>query len=263
MKIPNREPVPWIHGALSVLLGIVILSVMTALPGARTLFVDTVNTVLYYPEKPVMELRNIIKFSSNWLLERATLRERVASLEVENHAMRSALQKTISVPVLTKSGYLNAFVTLRYPEEWWQNFRIDKGTEHGVVLGAAVMSEGYLVGKVVRVGVNYSWVEMITSSSFLIAAAVDETRDLGVVNGDDKGNLKLLFIPENNRLKSEMKVSTSFMNEQIPPGIPIGKILAAGDVREGFVQMKLAAGAHLTQLYNVDVYVPKGEQVLK
>ena len=89
----------------------------------------------------------------------------------------------------------------------------------------------------------------------MIAASVDETRDLGVVNGDDKGNLKLLYIPESRQLKRGMKLTTSLMSELIPPGIPIGTILSVGESREGFIQMNLQAGAHLTQLYSVEVFV--------
>ena len=106
-------------------------------------------------------------------------------------------------------------------------------------------------------GLDYAWVELITSSSFLIAAAVDETRDLGVINGDDSGNLRLLYVPEERKLKTGMTVSTSLMNDQIPPGVPIGTVLGSGEIRDGFIEMKIKAGAHLTQLYNVDVFVVK------
>ena len=123
--------------------------------------------------------------------------------------------------------------------------------------GAAVMSEGHLIGRVASSGLDYAWVELITSSSFLIAAAVDETRDLGVINGDDSGNLRLLYVPEERKLKTGMTVSTSLMNDQIPPGVPIGTVLGSGEIRDGFIEMKIKAGAHLTQLYNVDVFVVK------
>ncbi len=255
MQIVNRELKPWYHGAAAFILGVIVLLLMFAFPKGQLFFVDAVNTVLYYPEKPAMELRNVIKLSGNWILERSSLRDRVAMLEKKNMAMYVALEKSKTVPKDVKGGFVYSQVTLRYPEEWWQQLRIDKGANDGIKEGSAVMSEGYLIGRIVKVGSNYSWVELITSSSFLIAAAVDETRDLGVVNGDDKGNLKLLYIPESRHLKRGMKLSTSLMSELIPPGIPIGTILSVGESREGFIQMNLQAGAHLTQLYSVEVFV--------
>ena len=123
---------------------------------------------------------------------------------------------------------------------------------------AAVTSEGYFVGRVVRAGENYAWVELVTSSSFLLAAVVDQTRDLGVVNGDGAGRLNLLYIPEERRLSRGMTVSTSLMNDLIPPGLPIGTIIGADKNKEGYTEMKLSAGAHLTQLYNVEVFTGKG-----
>ena len=250
----DRELRPWLHGVVSVLLGFFVLLTMISFPSLHYVFVDGVNTILYYPEKPSIELRNIVKYSSNWVLERASLQERVSKLELANQRMSEALQRTgVAVPV-PRGSYVAAKVTLRYPEEWWQELRIDKGRKNGITEGAAVTSEGALVGRVVRLGDNYAWVELITASSFFIAAVVDETRDLGVINGDNTGNLRLLYIPDDRKLKKGMNVSTSLMSELVPPGIPVGKIIAADASKDGFVPMKLQALAHLTQLYSVEVY---------
>ena len=162
------------------------------------------------------------------------------------------------MPAAPRESYVRAVVTLRYPQDWWQEFRIDKGTRNGVAENAAVTSEGYFVGRVVRAGENYAWVELVTSSSFLLAAVVDQTRDLGVVNGDGAGRLNLLYIPEERRLSRGMTVSTSLMNDLIPPGLPIGTIIGVDKNKEGYTEMKLSAGAHLTQLYNVEVFTGKG-----
>lgn len=258
MQTLNREFRTGLHGVAAVLAGCVIFWIIVSSSGVHNSLVDAVNAVLYYPELPSLELRNIIKLSSNWVLERASLQDRVSQLEVNNQSMKAELQRAgIPVPV-QRASYLTARITLRYPEEWWRELRIDRGRKDGVREGSAVVSEGYLIGRVTRLGDNYSWVELITSSTFLIAAAVDETRDLGVVNGDDKGNLKLLYVPEDRRLRNGMKISTSLMSEQVPPGIAIGTIIGADSAKEGFLPMRVQAGAHITQLYNVEVYTASG-----
>lgn len=258
MHTLNKNSKPWHHGTIAILLSLAVLRIMLALPLVHRYSIDVVNRLLYYPEKPAMELRNIVEFSSNWLLERKSLRERLSALEIANHDMAASLQRAkVQMKLPAAAGYVYARVTLRYPEEWWQEFRINKGSRDGITEGTAVMSDGFLVGRVDSVGADYAWVELITSSSFLIAAAVDETRDLCVLNGDDKGNLKLLYLPEDRKLSRGMRVSTSLMNKQIPPGVPIGTVLAVDKTQDGFTQMRISAGAHLTQLYNVEVFVVK------
>jgi len=257
MRIAGRETRPWLHGAVSVLAGFVMLWAMTSFPVLNYRLVDMLNMALYYPETPFMQLRGIIKYSSNWVLERASLQEKVSQLELKNRAMSEALQKAgVKVPD-TKDSVVTARVTLRYPEAWWQEMRIDKGSDDGITEGAAVMSEGFLIGRISRLGAKYSWVELITSSSFFIAAAIDETRDLGVINGDDRGNLRLLYIPQDRNIKRGMRVSTSLMSDLVPPGIPIGTIIGFDEPKEGFMPMRIQAGAHLTQLYAVEVFSAK------
>jgi rod shape-determining protein MreC len=254
MNILDRELKPWLHGVISVLLSFCVFWAMITFPELHHTFVDGVNNILYYPEKPAIEMRDIVKYSSNWVLERSSLRERVTKLELENRAMSAELQKAgIKVPV-PKEGNVTAKITLRYPDDWWQEFRIDKGSRAGIKEGAAVTSEGFLIGRVIRVDQNYAWVQMITSSSFLIAAAVDETRDLGVITGDDRGNLTLLYVPEERQLKNGMGVSTSLMGRHVPPGIHIGRVIGAKESKDGFMQISIQAGANLTQLYSVEVY---------
>lgn len=254
MNIRDREEKPWFHGMFSALMGLFILWIMLLAPSLQLLLVDTVNKALYFVEKPAFELRNIVRFSSNWVLERASLQERVEQLELENQALSASLMRS-EVPVpQQRESFMVARVTLRYANDWWSEIRVDKGTKDGVVEGAAVTSDGYLAGRVIKAGDNYAWVELITSPSFLIAAAVDETRDLGVLGGDGRGNLRLLYIPEERGVKRGMKISTSLMSDRIPPGIPIGTILAQEETKEGFLPMRIQAGAHLTQLYSVHIF---------
>ena len=258
MRFIGREARPWFGGVISVVAGAAVLLVMLSAPSLKYAAVECVNTAHAYPEKPALYIRNIVKLSGNWVLERATLNERVERLELERQALAEALQRAGAVPAAPRESYVRAVVTLRYPQDWWQEFRIDKGTRDGVAENAAVTSEGYFVGRVVRAGENYAWVELVTSSSFLLAAVVDQTRDLGVVNGDGAGRLNLLYIPEERRLSRGMTVSTSLMNDLIPPGLPIGTIIGVDKNKEGYTEMKLSAGAHLTQLYNVEVFTGKG-----
>lgn len=251
----DKERRPWLHGMISLFLGFVILWASLSMPRLHNAMVDGVNGVLFFLEKPSVRLRTIVSVSSNWVLERASLHERVEQLEMKNQALSEALQRaSVKVPA-ERASYIKAAVALRYAGDWWTEICVDKGSTSGVAQGAAATSDGYLVGRVTRVGDSYSWVELITSPTFLIAAVVDETRDLGVVNGDGKGNLRLLFIPEEREVKRGMKISTSLMSDLIPAGVPIGVVLAENQRDDGAQALRVQAGAHLTQLYSVHIFV--------
>lgn len=260
MRFLGREARPWLAGAASVVAGTAAMIVMLYAPALRHAAVECVNIALAYPEKPALYLRSVVQFGGDWVLERATLNERVRRLELERQALAEALQRAGAVQAPPHESYVRAIVTLRYPQDWWQEFRIDKGRRDGVTENAAVTSDGYFVGRVTRAGADYAWVELVTASSFLVAAVVDQTRDLGVVNGDGAGRLNLLYIPEERRLSRGMTVSTSLMNDLIPPGLPIGTIIGVDGDKEGYTELKLSAGAHLTQLYNVEVFIAKGAE---
>lgn len=254
MDLRNREGKPWHHGMFTVFMGLFVLWIMLLAPSLRLLLVDFVNKALYFAETPAFELRNVVRFSSNWVLERASLQERVGQLEIENQALAAALMNADIKETQPNASFTVARVTLRYADDWWSELRIDKGSKDGIAEGVAVTSDGYLAGRITRVGDNYAWVELITSPSFLIAAAVDETRDLGVLGGDGRGNLRLLYIPEEREIKRGMRISTSLMSDKIPPGIPIGVILTEGESKDGLLQLRIQAGAHLTQLYRVHIF---------
>lgn len=257
MRFIGREARPWLAGVASVAAGAALLIVMIYAPALRYAAVESVNVALAYPEKPALYLRNVVRLGGDWVLERATLNERVMRLELERQALAEALQRAGAVPAAPRESYVSAVVTLRYPQDWWQELRIDKGRHDGVVENAAVTSDGYFVGRISRVGADFAWVELVTASSFMLAAVVDQTRDLGVVNGDGAGRLNLLYIPEERSLSRGMTVSTSLMNDLIPPGLPIGTVIGSEGGREGYTELRLSAGAHLTQLYNVEVFMPK------
>ena len=246
-----------VNALLAIFCALVLLWSSFSSPFLTKKMIDAAGAVLYYPELPALELRTLVQAGSNWVMERKTLQDRNRELELENLALRSTLQKMSILQPVSTADLIGASVTLRYPDAWWKEVRINKGTKHGVHVGAPAISEGYMVGRVVRAGSDYAWVELITSSSFLLAAVVDETWDLGVINGDDNGNIWLLYLTAEKKFKRDMMVSTALVGEYLPPGIPIGKIWGQGESRDGFIPRMIASGAHLTQLYNVQILVGK------
>lgn len=242
-----------INALLSLLVSLISVWYFYAVPSAARFLSDRTGVALAYLERPSEELRALVRAANNWYMERKSLQDRNAELEKENLDLRTALHRA-SIPIQPSRGDLiGARVTLRYPDAWWREVRIDKGESDGIAVGAPALSDGCLVGRVARVGDAYAWIELITSSSFMMAAVVEDTWDLGVINGDDKGSVWLMYMPAEKEYKKGMTLSTALVGDHIPPGIPIGTIWGPGEPRDGYTPQMIACGAHLTQLYGVQV----------
>lgn len=249
-----------VNSLLAILASLLCIWYFYASPSSARSAADSVGVALAYVERPSEELRSLIHAANNWYMERKSLYDRNDELETENLRLRTALMEA-SVPLPQSGGdIVGARVTLRYPDAWWREVRIDKGRGDGIRVGAPVMSDGYLVGRISRVEDAFSWVELITSASFMMAAVVNDTWDIGVVNGDDKGGVRLMFMPTDKEYKRGMIISTALVGDYLPPGIPIGTIWGAGEPRDGYIPQMIACGAHLTQLYGVQVFRSDAEE---
>lgn len=220
-----------------------------SLPAEKAM--DLVERVMAVPEWPSRMVRDLVVKAVDLVAGERSLRERIDRLEQENLALRGLLQTTVNYGLGTGAG--EGHVTLRPPTSWWSEIRIDKGSREGIRPGMAVVQDGALVGKISRVESTFSWAELVTSSSLYIPVVVDETRDLGVLNGDGNGLVLLLYIPVEKDLKPGMSVSTALVSELLPPGIPIGRIAGAGEEIGGYRLYRITLKADLSRLYKVKV----------
>jgi rod shape-determining protein MreC len=245
----------WVHGAAAFALGLVLLGASPNFPFLRTL-VDLWGNVLAVLEYPAVMSREFLKDLYFWSRDRNGLRRQLEFLQDEN----AKLQITNSVLLAEQiKAELNARmedarVTLREPHGWWSEVRINKGQNDGIIVGLPVFQNGFLAGRVNSVSSFSSWVELLTSSSLMIPAVIEEMRELGVVVGDGEGSVLLTYIPKGRGVEPGMKVSTALVSEILPPGIPIGTIeseVTASD--SGYMTYKINPGAAASTLYGVSV----------
>ena len=242
-----------VNSLAAVFCGLMMLWFSNTFPEPTRILADRVGMALYYPETPARELRALVQFADNWVNERRGLQERAGVLEQENTALRIALQRSGAANPVPVPGFIAAGVTLRYPDGWWKDIRVNRGSAQGVMVGAPAMSEGFMVGRVSRVGEDYAWIELVTSSTFFLAAVVVDTWDLGVINGDDTGSIWLMYLPPEKDLEDGMLVSTALVGDYLPPGIPLGRIEGPGETRDGLTPFLVESGARLSQLYSVQI----------
>ncbi len=256
----DRLPNPWIHAALAVILSLLFV-VFTyggdAFRRGSLLF----SGVLHWVEWPAATARRTLSTGLTWFEDQQELLRVNRMLRLEVLELRGRAQESVeNVEPELPAGLLRARVTYRPPERWWEEVRVDRGSLDGVRPGDAVLSDGFLVGRVMKVASRECWVELLTSLSLLVPVVVDATRDLGVVTGTGAGGVQLLYIPPERELEEGMTLSTALVSERLQPGIPLGKIGRRDVSRGALFPYEVLLGADLSRLYNVSLFVRKGEK---
>ena len=105
---------------------------------------------------------------------------------------------------------------------------LNKGKEHGVDVGMAVMVEEGVVGSVSEVGTNWCLVKALPESSASVGAYLPRGGEIGVVSGDislkGTGECYLKYLNADADVKVGDEVYTSGMGSVYPEGLLIGTV---------------------------------------
>lgn len=256
--LDRRQAREWIHGLTALILGLLLLAAGSSL-GVSKRIVDLLGEVLSVPEYPAVRLRALLLAGWNWAQDKARLQLEIERLKDENAKFRilEAAVANERIRAELDARMDEARVTLRAPLSWWHEVRIDKGEQDRVSVGLPIFQNGYLVGRISSVSLFSSWAELLTSPSLMIPVVIEETRELGVVVGDGNGSVLLNYIPSGRGNMAGMKVSTALIGEQLPPGLPIGRIKEEIEVSgSGYTTYRLEPGADLSRFYGVSILRP-------
>ncbi|MCL2146408.1 MAG: rod shape-determining protein MreC [Synergistaceae bacterium] len=250
----SQSTYKWVNGVVALSISLILLGVAPSLQ-LRWNIINFVGSVLYVPEYPAFILRHAALDFSDWYSNKNELVTKIDNLTKENVRLLMLNAEIMNQKILidTNSNLNSAKVILRAPAAWWNEIRINAGRKDGIVAGDAVFKDGYLVGRISFVEDNSAWVELITSSSLMLPAVVEETRDIGVIGGDGEGDVWLQFIPENRGIEQGMNVSTALVGDKLPSGLRIGSISGESSISpNGFSSIRINIGADLSRLYSVD-----------
>ena len=166
-------------------------------------------------------------------------------LETENEELREALE------VSSKQSYesINARVISRSPDQWLDNFTIDKGEADGINEGMAVMTTEGLIGTVARANGGSSYVEMLTTSVSQNNLSVEIMHEGNPIYGNirEYDTERNLLVIENIKNRSGLargdEVLTSGLVGDYPEGLLIGTVVEVqndeyGLSQNAYVQMK-------------------------
>lgn len=207
----------------------------------------------------VEDKQQYYKDYSDLQAENELLRERVAELErsarqaetdsAENELLRELLglreQRRDFV-------FESATVTERDSTNWSATLTLNRGTEHGVAVGnCAISAEGYLVGVVDKVGLNWCRVLTVIDTDTEIGARVFRTDEIAIAEGDlalmGEGKLKLSYLPGDSELIRGDYVLTSGLGGFYPGALAIGTVDSVQTDDDG-----LARYAVITPLARLD-----------
>ena len=124
-----------------------------------------------------------------------------------------------------------AKVIARESGPWFKEFSINRGTNHGVTPGMAVVNGDGLIGRVDKVGLNFAKVISIIDTRSAVACLMQRTRDNGVMRGQiandaDVAECFVYYLPNINSISPGDVVVTSGTDSVYPKGIKIGTVSA-------------------------------------
>lgn len=215
-------------------------------------------------------------FADNQALkaENQELKNRIAQMEEELRQARSDSEENRRLRELLDLrekkrdlGELEPARILEHADSNWTSaLTLDQGTEHDVAVNDCVITEeGFLVGVVSQVGLNWCTVLTVTDTDTSLGAQVFRTEDIGVAEGDfslmSEGRLKLSYLPAGCTLLNGDLVTTSGLGGYYPAGLVIGTVEAVRLDDSGATQYAvIRPSADVEQL--TQVFVVKSFEVV-
>jgi rod shape-determining protein MreC len=195
------------------------------------------------------------------------------TLAQDNTRLRAELgrwETEFRIPALTGFRAEPARVAARDQSGWWQQIVIRKGRTHGIVVNSPVIFSGGLVGLVREVHSYTAVVELISSPSFRLAAAVEgDHRPITYVGGTNapfaspRGQIEFVPLDISADTANPRALVTSGLGGTYPPGLAIGRIVRIEPTNDGvYSSGEVQLDSRLNALSEVTVLVPTGPDPL-
>jgi rod shape-determining protein MreC len=106
---------------------------------------------------------------------------------------------------------------------------LDAGSENGARPGQAVMDENGMIGRVYLTGKRTSWVILLTDINSRVPISIAPGRVQAVLAGDNAALPRIDLLAPTVKIKAGDQVVSSGDGGLLPPGLPIGTVVADGD----------------------------------
>ena len=197
----------------------------------------TINEVVYrvsfvvsLPEKYIAysyrAVEEHIRFYNDYNLKKEEL-EKLKSekyetifLKAENKRLKKVLDD-----INYSSELVIAKVIIDKQSPFLRSIIINKGSKNNINKGMAVLSDSYLIGKVVEVNYTTSRVLLLSDLNSKIPVTIEPGSIQSILSGDGEKSGVLLYIKDNFLIVEESIIYTSGTGGLLKSGIPIGKII--------------------------------------
>ncbi len=146
---------------------------------------------------------------------------REGHLEDENRRLRALLDLRERLPVTGRV----AEVLYAARDPFSRHVIIDKGSQHGIGEGNAVIDAGGVVGQVVRVFPLTAEVALLTDSNHAIPVQVERNGLRAVLFGAGAGRLELRYLAANADVVPGDRIITSGLDNVYLSGLPVASVL--------------------------------------
>jgi rod shape-determining protein MreC len=154
------------------------------------------------------------------------LTQRYEEVVAENNQLRSLVGYKQRAPF---KNLIAAKVVKRSSSTWWGTLIVDKGSEDGVIADTPVVTDAGLVGKTSRVAAHMTEIILLTDERCRVAAAVEDTREKGILSGELGGSeimpdLRLRYMNKNAAIIVGTRVLSSGDGGVFPANLLLGTV---------------------------------------
>ena len=140
-------------------------------------------------------------------------------LESENKRLKKILED-----ITYSSNIVIAKVLIDKQSPFLKSIIINKGSKNDIKKGMAVLSDRYLIGKIVEVNYSTSRVLLLSDLNSRIPVSIEPGSIQSILSGDGKNSGIIQYTKNNSEINSDSIIYTSGTGGLLKPGIPIGKI---------------------------------------
>lgn len=142
--------------------------------------------------------------------------------EAENRRLRELVRARPPV----QGRHIGARVMAGGGGAYSRTFILAAGKEQGVRDGLAVLASDGLVGRIVNVGEHTSRALLITDLNSRLPVMLVATGERAVLAGQNGRLGRLMYLPLRHQVKVGARVVTSGHGAVMPPGLPVGEVVA-------------------------------------
>ena len=196
----------------------------------------TINEVVYrtsfvvsLPEKYIgysyQTIEKHIKFYNDYSLKKKELEKlksekyKTIFLEAENNRLKKVLND-----ISYSSELVIAKVIIDKQSPFLRSIIINKGSKNDIKKGMAVLSDSYLIGKVVEVNFTTSRVLLLSDLNSKIPVTIEPGSIQSILSGDGKNSGIIQYTKNNLPISDENIIYTSGTGDLLKSGIPYRKM---------------------------------------